>query len=224
MEWACDATLTGPLTHSDRLVLITMAKYAQPDGSRVFCGRAKIGSHTGLSVRSVSRALASLMASGHISYGDQQYVAHHPAWARPVVYDVAIGRPYEDYSDPVTAPVTEPHPLSPVTPPVTSDTPCHQCHPVTHTVTPPVTSGTYPLSPVTTKPKTEPTTEQLQSPPQVLPWCRRCDEVHRTSQQCPDKATNHDAGAASVRAAMSKSRLDARATRHTPEPKVKVRT
>ena len=213
MEWAIDARATGPLLQSERLVLTVMAKYAQPDGSRVFCGRAMIAAHTDLSLRSVSRALAALLTLGLIDYGDQSYVAHHPVWARPAVYDLAVGQratppqKYEDYSDPDPEP-DPPDPVTPASPPDARVTPCHPRHPLTHVARPPDAEGMDPLTPVSTKPNTEPTTDLLPVVPKIALWCRRCDEVHRTNQPCPDMTTDHQAGAASVRAALKPRRLD----------------
>ena len=224
MEWACDARATGPLAQSERAVLVIMAKYAQPDGSRVFCGRRLISEHTGLSIRSVSRALHALRAGGLIDYGDQSWVAHFPYWSRPVVYNLSVGvrgtppETYEDYSsdadvaeidgyDPVPDPVTQ------ATPGDTGDTPCQPCHPVTQPVAPGDRTGSYPVTQVSPKPKTETNYRTPPVVPRAASTCRRCDGAHSDSQPCHDFYTDHDTGLTNVRAAMraKPERLDERA-------------
>lgn len=90
--WALDARQTGRLGAGARLVLATLADYADPQGHGAYPSKATIGSRLNLDVDTVRKHLRTLEATGLIARGDQALVAHYPADKRPTVYNLALKR------------------------------------------------------------------------------------------------------------------------------------
>lgn len=90
MSWALDATRTGKLGAEARLVLVTLADYADSDGRGAYPSASTIAERLGTTVRSVRRSLASLAAAGLIGAGDERLVWKFHANSRPAVWDLAV--------------------------------------------------------------------------------------------------------------------------------------
>jgi len=88
--WALDARQTGRLGAGARLVLATLADYADPQGHGAYPSKATIGARLDLDVDTVRKHLRTLEAAGIIVRGDQALVAHYPADKRPTVYNLAL--------------------------------------------------------------------------------------------------------------------------------------
>lgn len=94
--WALDARRTGRLTAGARLVLATMADYADPDGHGSYPSNATIAARIDVTPDNVRKHKRTLEAAGLITKGDQALVAHYPADKRPIVYNLAIRRDPSD--------------------------------------------------------------------------------------------------------------------------------
>lgn len=109
MAWALRADLTGPMPANHRLVLVTLADYADPDGTGAWPSQSTLGTRLGVTPRSVKRALDALEAKGLIVRGDQRLVGGYPANRRPVVWNLRVGSRAlhtprtEDHLDPLEA-------------------------------------------------------------------------------------------------------------------------
>jgi hypothetical protein len=90
--WALDARQTGRLGAGARLVLATLADYADPQGHGAYPSKATIAARLDLDVDTVRKHLRSLEASGHLIRGDQHLVSHFPADKRPTVYNLTLRR------------------------------------------------------------------------------------------------------------------------------------
>lgn len=80
------------LTPAQKLTLMCMADYAQPDGTGVFPTRQRLAMEVGVSVRQLQRLLEDLERRGLIRRGDQSIVQRrmkNPRYA-PVVWDLAM--------------------------------------------------------------------------------------------------------------------------------------
>lgn len=110
MAWAFKQTqIADPM---QRYVLLCLANYAGEDGKNAFPSVGRLSRDSGLSDRTVQRALHSLKEQGVISEGNQAVVAGYipDETKRPLVYDLVF-RPVTD-SHPVTnrrEPVTDSH-------------------------------------------------------------------------------------------------------------------
>lgn len=89
-RWALSRRLTGPLPAETRLVLVALAEYAGPDGRHAFPSALTLADELGVSERTVRRQLAQLLELSLIRRGDQRHVEHYPANRRPVVYDLDL--------------------------------------------------------------------------------------------------------------------------------------
>jgi hypothetical protein len=90
--WALDARQTGRLGAGARLVLATLADYADPQGHGAYPSKATIGARLDLDVDTVRKHLRTLELAGILLRGDQALVAHYPADKRPTVYNLALRR------------------------------------------------------------------------------------------------------------------------------------
>lgn len=88
--WALDARQTGRLGAGARLVLATLADYADPQGHGAYPSKATIAARLDLDVDTVRKHLRSLEGSGLLRRGDQHLVSHFPADKRPTVYNLAL--------------------------------------------------------------------------------------------------------------------------------------
>ena len=91
--WALDARETGPLGAGARLVLATLADYADPQGHGAFPSKATIAARLGIDGDTVRKHLRTLEEADLIRRGDAKLVQHYPAWARPTVYNLALPDP-----------------------------------------------------------------------------------------------------------------------------------
>lgn len=148
MTWAANAASSGPLTSSERLVLIAMAEPADVDGHRSFLSVKTLGSRTGISERQVVRLMRSLETRGHIiRAADQGPAQYLRVGQRPVVYDLALRKSDPGYPQ-----------VSPLTPrDVTPDT-----------------QAASPLTPMSDEPTTEPNYERPPKPPAHQPSTEPC--------------------------------------------------
>lgn len=92
MSWALRSDLTGRLTSTERLVLVTLADAASTNGKGTWLSKNTIAERLGISREAVKRAMRSLEDKGAIMRGDQKRVEYIPAYARPVVWDLPVGR------------------------------------------------------------------------------------------------------------------------------------
>lgn len=88
--WALDARQTGRLGAGARLVLATLADYADPQGHGAYPSKATIALRLDLDVNTVRRHLRTLEEAGLVARGDQVLVAHYPADKRPTVYNLTL--------------------------------------------------------------------------------------------------------------------------------------
>lgn len=88
--WALDARQTGRLGAGARLVLATLADYADPQGHGAYPSKATIALRLDLDVNTVRRHLRTLEDANLIGRGDQALVAHYPADKRPTVYNLTL--------------------------------------------------------------------------------------------------------------------------------------
>ena len=88
--WALDARQTGRLGAGARLVLATLADYADPQGHGAYPSKPTIAARLDLDVDTVRKHLRTLEAAGLILRGDQALVAHYPADKRPTVYNLLL--------------------------------------------------------------------------------------------------------------------------------------
>lgn len=95
---------SGPMSASDRLVLVVLADYAHEDGTKAFPSQETIARRVSLSPRTVRRCLKWLEDNGRIARGDQHHVSHYRADARPVVWDLLIDASFADADDTVCPP------------------------------------------------------------------------------------------------------------------------
>ena len=93
--WALDARQTGRLGAGARLVLATLADYADPQGHGAYPSKATIAARLDLDVDTVRKHLRTLEAAELIGRGDQALVSHYPADKRPTVYNLWITGPSE---------------------------------------------------------------------------------------------------------------------------------
>ncbi|MER6616381.1 helix-turn-helix domain-containing protein [Streptomyces xantholiticus] len=77
--------------------LLCLAEKADEDGCNAFPSVKTIASYTGLSTRTVQRALAAMMERKLIAEGDQRAALYLPEHRRPTVYDLLI--PYDWFRD-----------------------------------------------------------------------------------------------------------------------------
>lgn len=90
--WALDARQTGRLGAGARLVLATLADYADPQGHGAYPSKATIALRLDLDVNTVRRHLRTLEEAGLLTKGDQHLVSHFPADKRPTVYNLTLRR------------------------------------------------------------------------------------------------------------------------------------
>lgn len=90
--WALDARQTGRLGAGARLVLATLADYADPQGHGAYPSKATIALRLDLDINTVRRHLRTLEEAGLVGRGDQALVAHYPADKRPTVYNLSLKR------------------------------------------------------------------------------------------------------------------------------------
>ncbi|MGS0571624.1 helix-turn-helix domain-containing protein [Xanthomonas oryzae pv. oryzicola] len=92
MAWALEQriVLDAPARH----VLLCLANYADKDGRGAFPAVQRLADDTGLSVRTIQRQLAALVAAGVIRRGSDAIVAAYIPRAdrRPVCYDIIMQR------------------------------------------------------------------------------------------------------------------------------------
>lgn len=157
VAWALRADLTGTLSAEHRLVLVTLADHARPDGTGAWPAVATIAHRLGCAPRSVQRALKRLESLGLIKRGDQRMVSHLPGNRRPTVWTLRIGARIDE-----STPQLEDTQLVDVTP--TPEDVIHRDRgdsSVTPTGVTPVTSrgdtcGTSGVTAVSPKPRTKP--------------------------------------------------------------------
>ena len=95
MSWQATTWVSSEvrgLTLAQRAVLLTMANYAQPDGTGVFVGQKRLATEVEISVKSVRRVQQSLERMGVLSRGDQALGIRglrNPRWA-PIVWDLCM--------------------------------------------------------------------------------------------------------------------------------------
>ncbi|MFJ5121944.1 helix-turn-helix domain-containing protein [Kitasatospora sp. NPDC088548] len=77
----------------ERLLLITLAERADPDGCNAFPSQATLAKAALCDEKTVGRKLKKLVERKLIAQGDQSAARYIPEWRRPVVYDVLI--PYK---------------------------------------------------------------------------------------------------------------------------------
>jgi hypothetical protein len=98
MLWALE---TAPVDDQGQLlVLIALADRAGDDGTAAWPSISWIAERARCSTRTVIRHLHALRATGLISLGDQQLVAHLAANRRPQVYDLDLSRVRGDTMSP----------------------------------------------------------------------------------------------------------------------------
>lgn len=90
VTWALDARRTGAMPAECRLVLVTLADYADPDGRAAWPKVKTLAARLAVTPRSVKRSLSWLRENGLIGPGDQRIVSHLDARYRPTVYDLAL--------------------------------------------------------------------------------------------------------------------------------------
>lgn len=88
VSWALNSARTGPISPDARLVLVSLADYAHPDGTGAFPSVATLAARLGVTERSVRRGLATLAERGLIRRGDQALVSHYRPDRRPVVWEL----------------------------------------------------------------------------------------------------------------------------------------
>ena len=85
MTKALDVNHTGPITAGARLVLVTLADYAN-DESQAWPAVQRIAGRLGMSKRNVQNHLRDLEQLGLLEHGDQELVSHYRADRRPLVW------------------------------------------------------------------------------------------------------------------------------------------
>lgn len=93
--WALDARRTGPLHPAQRLVLVALADYADPEGHGAYPSKQTLALRLGITSRNVQKHLKALRDAGLIYAGDDLLVSHYPADRRPTVYNLWINRESE---------------------------------------------------------------------------------------------------------------------------------
>jgi DNA-binding IclR family transcriptional regulator len=72
------------------VVLVSIARFASPDGTGACPGIKTIADRVGRSPRQIQRHISALLAEGFLREDDRpQTFGEHPAGIRPTVYDVA---------------------------------------------------------------------------------------------------------------------------------------